>query len=287
MIDAHHHLWDLQVREQPWLDEFPILQRSFAIGELSAQLQSNKVDGSIVVQTVPDQGETEELLALASADNPIVGVVGWTDLTTGRVREQVEYLSSLAGGDKLVGIRHGVQSGSGDWFSDSAVIDGVAALGQCGLVFELLVRLPQLNAAIDLVRQLPQTRFVLDHAGKPGIARGSLDPWRSQILELSEFDNVACKLSGLTVEAGERWQPQDLKPYVDHVVTSFGPRRVMIGSDWPVCLLAGSYTDTWAAFTQALVKLDPVAQAEILGGTAKRWYDLAHQTSSTQEFVTC
>lgn len=275
-VDAHHHVWDLTMRDQPWTADLPPLRRSFDIEALRPSLTAHGIDATIVVQTVCVAEETPELLQLAAKDPAVAGVVGWVDLTAPDVDDRLAELRAHPDGGALVGVRHQVQSEPDDrWLCREDVRRGLSALGDVGLVFDLLVTRTQLPAAIETVRALPQVRFVLDHAGKPDIAGGAIEPWHTDITALAALPNVAVKLSGLTTEADrEAWTVADLAPYVDTLVEAFAPSRMIFGSDWPVCLLAGSYDVTIAAADQLTRHLNAADRAEIFGGTAIRWYGI-------------
>jgi L-fuconolactonase len=273
-IDAHHHVWDLAVRDQPWTAELPGLHRSFDIAELRPSLLAHGIDATVVVQTITVADETPELLALAAREPLVGGVVGWVDLTAPDVADRLAALGSQPGGSRLVGIRHQVQ-GEPDprWLCRDDVRRGLAAVARARLVYDLLVVPPQLPAAVETVAALPELTFVLDHAGKPAIASGSLAPWRSDIRALAALPNVAVKLSGLVTEADHAtWTVDQLRPYARTVLDAFGADRVMFGSDWPVCLLAGSYDDVIAAAEVLTGRLDATEQAAVFGRTAERWY---------------
>lgn len=275
-IDAHHHLWDLSVRPQPWTDELPALRRSFGLDDLRPHLARHAIDGTILVQTVTEPAESPELLLLADGSPEVLGVVGWVDLTGPDVAARLAELQALPGGDRLVGIRHQVQlEPDPDWLLRPDVLDGLRQVAGAGLVYEILVTRHQLNAAVAVVPRLPELRFVLDHAGKPGIADGELDPWRRQLADLSAFPNAAVKLSGLVTEAKPDWTVDNLRPYADHLLANFGPERVMAGSDWPVCLLHAGYDEVVTATDRLLAGLAEGERAEVLGGTAERWYGLS------------
>jgi len=273
-VDAHHHVWDLDVRDQPWTTELPALRRSFTLDDLRPELEKHHIDGTVVVQTVCVADETPELLALAAAEPTIVGVVGWVDLTDADVAENLEALRACHGGNALVGVRHQVQEEPDPrWLCRPDVRRGLAAVGAAGLVFDLLVIPSQLPAAAETVRSLPDVRFALDHAGKPAIATGELQAWQSVLTELSDAANVAVKLSGLTVQADlDAWTIDQLRPYAEALLELFGPDRVMFGSDWPVCLLAGTYDQTITAAATLIEQLDEAGQAAVFGDTAARWY---------------
>ena len=289
-VDAHHHLWDLDVRDQPWTRDLPALRRSFGLDDLRPSLRRHGVDGIVLVQTITVPEETPEFLELAHTEPEVLGVVGWVDLTglavgvgggeASTVAGDLHRLRALPGGDRLVGIRHQVQEEPDPrWLVRPDVVAGLREVERAGLVYDLLVKPHQLEAAVEVTGTLPGLRFVLDHAGKPDIANARLDPWRDAIRRLAERPNVACKLSGLVTEAAPDWTVDDLRPFADHVLACFGPDRVMAGSDWPVCLLAGAYDDVVAATDELLAGLDDAGRAAVLGGTAVRWYGLASRVT--------
>jgi len=276
-IDAHHHVWDLSVRDQPWTKDLPVLRRSFSYDELAPALRAHDIDGTVVVQTVCVPEETPQLLSLAAATRAITGVVGWTDLEADDVMDRLAALRGGSGGGRLVGIRHQVQEESDpQWLARAAVRRGLAAVADAGLAYDLVVRSDQLPMVIDVVRALPQANFVLDHGGKPPIADGTLEPWRSHVRELAGCPNITVKLSGLATEA----QPPTLDartlwPYAETLLDAFGPARTMFGSDWPVCLLAGSYDETVRAATEFTEHLAADERADVFGETACRVYRLS------------
>lgn len=274
-IDAHHHLWDLDVREQPWTVELPALRRSFGIDELRPTLVANEIDATVLVQTVCITDETPELLALADAEPVIAGVVGWIDLTAPDAADQLAMLQDSQGGRRLVGIRHQVQEEPDPrWLCRADVRRGLASVGEAGLAYDLLVKPRQLASAVDTVRALPDMRFVLDHAGKPAIRDGAIQPWHAQLAELAQLPNVAVKLSGLVTEAADEWTLEQLRPYVDVMLQAFEPCRIMFGSDWPVCLLAASYREVVAAAQELTAELSSAERADVFGETAARWYGI-------------
>ncbi|HEX4362032.1 MAG TPA: amidohydrolase family protein [Pseudonocardia sp.] len=278
-VDAHHHLWDLAVRDQPWTEGLPALRRSFALAELEPELRKEGIDATVLVQTVDVPPETPELLALAAAHPVVAGVVGWADLTAPDVADQLAALRAGPGGRALVGVRHGVQSEADPrWLCRPDVRRGLAAVGAAGLVYDLLVVPAQLPAAVETVRALPGLSFVLDHAGKPNIARGTeadRASWAADVRALGAEHNVVVKLSGLVTEADHgSWTPADIRPYAEQVLTAFGPDRTMFGSDWPVCLLAADYGRVAALASELIEALSPAERDAVLGGTAARWYGL-------------
>jgi L-fuconolactonase len=277
-VDAHHHLWDLGVREQPWTAELPALRRSFGLAELKPQLASTGIGATIVVETINVAAETPELLALSAVEPVIAGVVGWVQLTRADVASRVTELRAGPGGDRLVGLRHQVQGEPDpDWLDRTDVRTGLAAVADLGLTFDLLVRSDQLPAAVRLARSLPELRFVLDHAGKPHIARGDVEPWRTHVAELARSPNVAVKLSGLVTEAAPDWTVETLVPYARVLLDAFSPNRILFGSDWPVCLLAAGYQRVAQVAAELIEHLSPDEQADVFGANAVHWYGLTSE----------
>lgn len=274
IIDAHHHLWDPARRVYPWMsgDALAPIHRPYTVHDLRLTIGPS-VRATILVQTVSSMQETAEFLATAAASEGLVaGVVGWVDLT---VPAELDRLLTIQGGHLLVGIRHQVEDEPDpSWLLRPEILAGLRAIAAAGLPYDLLVRAPQRPAALAVAKQLPELSFILDHAGKPAIAAGEWDPWASWITDLAALPNVTCKLSGLTTEAiWDNWSTVDIRPYADHILDSFGPARVMFGSDWPVCELAGTYTDV---LNLAQTLLPP----ECLAETAKRVYRLSRQADS-------
>jgi L-fuconolactonase len=275
-VDAHHHVWDLAVRDQPWTAELPALRRSFALADLRPHLDAHGITRTIVVQTITVADETPELLSLAAAEPVVAGVVGWVDLTAPDVPDRLATLRALPGGDALVGVRHQVQEEPDPrWLCRPDVRRGLAAVAAAGLVYDVVITPDQLPATVDTVRALPELTFVLDHAGKPRIRAGELEPWRGRIADLGRCDNVTVKLSGLVTEAGlETWTVADLRPYAQALLESFGPSRMMFGSDWPVCLLAAQYDEVIMAAEQLTAQLSQSERDAVFGGTGSRIYGL-------------
>ncbi|MFC9844678.1 amidohydrolase family protein [Streptomyces sp. NPDC060223] len=273
-IDAHHHLWDLAVRDQPWTRELPTLRRTFTAADLRPALDRNGVDATVVVQTIAVPEETPELLALAARDPHIRAVVGWTSLTEPGIADRLAELREGPGGSALVGIRHGIQDEADpDWAARPEVRRGIEAVGASGLVYDLLVRPDQLAAAVRTVRELPDVRFVLDHAGNPVIGTDTLEPWTALLTELADCPNVAVKLSGLVTRTGPA-PADDLRPYADVLLHTIGPHHLMYGSDWPVCLLAAGYDDVLAVAETLTDQLSPAERESVFGTTAARWYGI-------------
>jgi L-fuconolactonase len=213
----------------------------------------------------------------------VVGVVGWADLAGPDVAGELARLRELPGGGRPVGIRHLVQDEPDSaWLDRPEVRRGLRAVGDAGLVYDLLIRPSQLPAALRVTAALDDVRFVLDHAAKPPIASGVREPWAAQIAELAARPNVTCKVSGLVTEAAAGWRPDQIAPYVDALVASFGPDRLMFGSDWPVCLLAATYDEVATVARDLLSRhLGPAELDQVFGATARSVYNLGRQPRRT------
>ncbi|WP_055491210.1 amidohydrolase [Streptomyces sp. TP-A0356] len=277
-VDAHHHVWDLAVRDQDWIrgPELAPLRRHFTVADLEPEAHALGIDRTVLVQTVTVAEETPEFLALADGTDLIAAVVGWTDLTRPDVADALARLREGPGGRYLRGVRHQVQSEPDpDWLLRPDVQRGLAAVAGSGLVYDLVVLPHQLPACVRAAAALPELTFVLDHLGKPPIASGALEPWASDLRALAALPNTVCKLSGMVTEADRRtWTTADLRPYADTALDAFGPGRLMFGSDWPVCTVAATYADvthTAAALTQ---DLGDDERRQIFEGTATRVYRL-------------
>lgn len=276
-VDAHHHLWDLADGVPDWLvpAEMEPIRRSFGTADLAAAAGAAGVDATVLVQTVHDVAETQRFLRLAEVSPLIRAVTGWVELDRPGVDERVQALKAGPGGGYLRGLRHGAQNEPDDgWLARPAVIDGVRAAAGAGLVYELLVKPPQLPAALELVQAVPDASFVLDHAGKPTIVDDAWQPWADQVAALAVASNVVCKLSGLVTEDGPAWSVDRLRRYTDHLLHTFGPNRLMWGSDWPVCLLRTDYARWAAAADELLAGLSELERGQVLAGTAARIYRL-------------
>jgi L-fuconolactonase len=271
LVDAHHHLWDPTRRTYDWMAGLDPIQRPYTESDLRAV---SPASATILVQTVPTVEETQEFLVVAESSPLVAGVVGWVDLTAPDIADEIAALREAPGGDTLVGIRHQAQDEPDPkWLLRPEVLRGIKAVAAAGLTYDILVQPAQHDAAVALADAAPGVRLVLDHAGKPAIADGSYEPWAAFLSALAIRPNVFCKLSGLVTEADwTKWTVEDLKPYAAHVLTSFGPDRVMFGSDWPVCELAATYDQVHEAALALTAELSTSEQSEIFAGTATRAY---------------
>jgi len=273
-IDAHQHFWVYDQSEYAWIDDsMASLRRDFLPNDLKIELGRKGFQGSVAVQARQTLEETRWLLELATDASFILGVVGWVDLRSSNVRSQLE---AFAGNPKLVGIRHIVQSEPNDRFLlQPEFLRGISLLEEFDLAYDLLIYPKHLPVAAEFVRRFPRQRFVLDHLAKPPIKSGSLRPWERGMRELGTLPNVFCKLSGLVTEADwQNWKPEHIVPYMDVAFETFGPRRLMIGSDWPVCTLAASYTRAIDLVESYLSQHATEVQEAALGGNAQQFWKL-------------
>jgi L-fuconolactonase len=280
-VDAHHHLWNPSDPGQGWLADpaLAAIRRRFDLHDLHNAVRGGVagrvVTATVLVQSVARIDESERLLAAAWDDDLVAAVVGWLDLT-GDVPAQLERLHAGYGGRLLRGVRHLVQDEPDPrWVLREDVLAGLQALANADMPYDLLVRPPQLPAAIELSRRLPGLRLVLDHAGKPHLSSGDLEGWSRDVRALARSEQVVCKVSGLITEADhQRWSLADLRPAWEIVLDAFGPRRLLFGSDWPVCLLAASW-ERWAATVAELIaSLSPDEADAVLRTTATATYRL-------------
>ena len=251
-----------------------VIRRDFLPQDLLSELTANAIDASIAVQADQSEEETMFLLDLASRHETIAGVVGWIDLRADNLRARLEYFSQFK---KLRGFRHILQAESDDRFmSRSDFQRGIAALADRRFTYDILIYPRQLPAAIELIERFPEQPFVVDHIAKPEIKNGRLSPWDAQMRKIAAHPDVYCKLSGMITEAvWGAWRPADFRPYLDVVFEAFGPDRLIFGSDWPVCLVAGTYTQVKDLVANYIQNLPAADQEKIFGGNAARFYGLA------------
>ncbi|HEY3384753.1 MAG TPA: amidohydrolase family protein [Vicinamibacterales bacterium] len=281
-VDAHHHFWDTSDArfDYYWMtDDLAPIRGRYGPAELRPWLAENGVDRTVVVQTIPSLLETEEFLATAATTDFVAGVVGWVDLVDPAAGDMISALQARIHGDKLVSIRHQAHDEPDpDWLGRRDVRLGVQAVLDAGLAYDILVRSRELPSALRLVASIPDGRFVVDHIAKPNIAKREIEPWATRMRPLADFPNVFVKVSGMITEADwQDWRPDDLRPYVQRLLEWFGPERLMFGSDWPVCQLAGTYSMVHAAALHALGELSDSERELVMGGTAAAAYRLQLQ----------
>lgn len=275
IVDAHHHLWNYSAAEYPWIpDAFPNLQADQTAADFAAVAEPLGIAASVAVQARQSLEETDWLLSVAAADNPVAGVVGWAPLASSSVGDD---LADRAADPHLVGIRHVVQDEPDGFLDNPAFNAGVRELGEYGLAYDLLIYGRQLDEAIRFVDRHPELTIVLDHLAKPTITPGTFDSgWAERLRKLAKRPNVSCKLSGMANEVTVReWAAADLRPYLEVALEAFGIDRVMYGSDWPVCLMATTYRDWFDTVAALAASLSDDERAKLWGGNAVRTYGLA------------
>jgi len=274
-IDAHQHFWKYSVEEYDWLDEsMAHLQRDFLPTDLAPILAEADFDGCVAVQARQTEEENKFLLDLSESSDIIKGVVGWIDL---RAVDLEDKLGAYTDAAKMKGFRHVVQGEPDDRFIiGEEFVRGVKLIGLRDYTYDILIFEKQLPATVEFVNKLPEQRLVIDHIAKPDVKTGMSNRWKEAMIELGNYDHVHCKLSGMITEADwKTWKPDDLMPYIEVVFKAFGPERLMVGSDWPVCLAAAdSHADTINVverFTKGMSEEDMTA---IYGGNACSFYNL-------------
>lgn len=274
IIDSHQHFWIYETEKHAWIDDdMKVIRKNFLPEDLKTVYQDNGVDGCVAVQADQTLAETDFLLDLAEKNDFIKGIVGWVDLRASNIDEVLNQYSKFS---KLKGFRHVVQGEADHNFMlRPDFLNGITALEKYNFTYDILIFPHQLGAALELVRRFPNQKFVIDHIAKPYIKDGFYDGWASLMKAISEYPNVYCKLSGMTTEADyNNWTPEQIEPYMQLVLEVFGTNRILFGSDWPVCLVAGNYTKTKELVTNFIAKLNSEEQTAIMGGNAVQFYNL-------------
>ncbi|KAA9331679.1 amidohydrolase family protein [Hymenobacter busanensis] len=273
-IDAHQHFWQFDPVRDAWITpDMAVIQRDFGPDDLLPLLQQHRLDGCVAVQASQSEQETRFLLELAAAHSFIKGVVGWVDLQADDIAERLAHFQHF---EQLKGFRHVLQ-GEADraLMLTPAFRRGIGELYRYGFAYDLLILPDQLVYAAELADAFSTQPFVVDHLAKPLIKAGTLEPWRQQLRKLAARENVLCKVSGLVTEADwHGWQPADFRPYLDAAFEAFGPQRLMYGSDWPVCNVAGGYSRAFALLEDYLRSFSAAEQAHFWGDTATQFYRL-------------
>tara|TARA_A100000171_G_C2140395_1_gene155016 strand:- start:9566 stop:10396 length:831 start_codon:yes stop_codon:yes gene_type:complete len=273
-IDAHQHFWHYDPVRDSWIDSsMSVLMRDFLPLELKEEMDSNEIRGCVAVQADQSEEETNFLLQLAQSNSFIKGVVGWVDLQAENAEDRIAH---FAANKKLKGLRHIVQAEPDEHFMlQNDFKRGISFLSKYGLTYDILIFPKHLGTALELVKQFPEQPFVIDHMAKPQIKDQLFSPWKEQFRELAKAPNVYCKASGLITEANwHHWKIEDIKPYLDIAFEVFGTDRLMFGSDWPVCKLAGNYTSTCTIMEEYLKGFSEVDKAKFWGENAANFYNL-------------
>lgn len=273
-IDSHQHFWNFNPPDYPWInDTVPVLKRDYLPDDLAPGLKKAGLDGCVAVQARQTLAESHWLLNLADHYPIIKGVVGWVDLCSPLVEQQ---LAEVAKHPRFRGVRHVLQDEPDDCYALGKTFqNGISKLQQFGLTYDLLIYPKQLPASIELVSKFPGQKFVLDHIAKPSIKDRALEPWATQLRQLAKAPNVWCKLSGMVTEAKRHaWQQEDFVPYLDIVFEAFSPSRLMFGSDWPVALLGADYQQVYSIIDQYTRNRPQPERDKIFGDNARDFYQL-------------
>jgi len=272
-IDSHQHYWHFNTADYGWMGEnMSVIKRDFLPTDLLPELKSIDFDGSVAVQARQSLEETNWLLQLADEHPHIKGVVGWLDLQSEQAEEQI---AAFAKHPKAAGVRHVIHDEEDlDFMLRPAFIRGVQLLEKYDLVYDILIFPTHLANTIEFVKQFSDKQiFVVDHIAKPLIKDGIVSPWKEDIVALAKFPNVYCKVSGMVTEADwNTWKPENIRPYLDVIMDAFGPERILIGSDWPVCLVAGKYSEVMQVVTDYISTFTEKEQALMLGENAAKAY---------------
>ena len=272
-IDAHQHFWHYHPKKHKWIeDNMAIIRKDFLPLDLMPILQENHFDGCVAVQADQNEIETKFLIELASKNNFIKGVVGWVDLKADNIQERLNYFKQF---DIIKGFRHVLQNEVPEFMLETKFLNGINALQEHNYTYDILIFPQQLNAAIKLVKKNPNQKFVIDHIAKPYIKHGLIAHWKRDIELIAKLENVHCKISGMVTEADyENWQASDFIPYLDTVVNAFGTKRIMYGSDWPVCLVAATYKEMLYVVEDYFNSFSETEQEDLFGKNAQNFYQL-------------
>jgi L-fuconolactonase len=271
-IDSHQHFWIYNRERDSWItDAMQIIQRNFLPADLKPVLQQNRIDGCVAVQADQSETETQFLIDQAKQFDFIKGVVGWVDLKADDLESRLEFFQSTP---VIKGFRHVIQGEGAGFMLQPKFIQGVKALGKYNFTYDILIKEPQLEEALEFVKQVPHQKLVIDHIAKPKVG-SDLTYWRKYISSIAQRKNVYCKLSGMVTEADwNAWQADDFKPYLDTIFDVFGSNRVMYGSDWPVCLVAAGYEQQLQVVTHYIQAFTESEKQAIMGANAIRFYNL-------------
>jgi L-fuconolactonase len=272
-IDSHQHFWQYDPIRDSWInEEMKVLKRDFLPDELSSILEENKIDECIAVQADQSENETHFLMKQAKENLFIKGVVGWVDLRAKNISERIDYFSQ----HKIIkGYRHIVQAEPHGFMTEASFQHGIAQLEKYNLTYDILIYPHQLQEAFEFAKKFPKQKFVVDHLAKPVIKQNEFAQWSKGIAQLCSLEHIYCKLSGFTTEADwKSWTNDTFARYFDFALEHFGPKRLMYGSDWPVCLVAASYATQFNVVSEFISKLSSSEKQQIMGGNAMKFYNL-------------
>jgi L-fuconolactonase len=274
VIDAHQHFWSYDPKTHQWIDDsMAVIRKDFLPSELEKVLGKNKIDGCITVQAEQTTAETVKLLEYAEIHDYIKGVVGWIDLQSNSIDDQLAKMNSYS---LLKGFRHIVQGETDPHFLQREVfVNGISKLNKYGYTYDILIFPHQLDSTFEFVKCFPNQLFVIDHIAKPYIKEVRINDWAKKIKDIAQCENVYCKLSGMITEADfQNWSADQITPYMDIVINSFGIDRVMFGSDWPVCLVAGNYAQVKSLVINYLEPFSEEEKNAVMGANAIEFYSL-------------
>lgn len=272
-IDSHQHFWHYHPQKHEWIDDaMAAIRKDFLPQHLQPVLQQHVMDGCVAVEADQSETETDFLISLQQQHDFIKGIVGWVDLRAANVQERLAHYKQFKA---VKGFRHVLQSQEPAFMLQPGFIQGIAALQQYGYTYDILIFPKHIPAAIELVRQFPGQRFVIDHIAKPYIKAGLINEWKKDMQSIAQFENVHCKVSGMVTEADyHNWKQPEFTPYLDAVVEAFGTRRLMFGSDWPVCLVAAEYGQMLHIVQEYFSSFSVDEQDDVFGHNASRFYHL-------------
>jgi len=274
IIDSHQHFWHYEPAKHAWIDDaMAVIRKDFEPSDLATVYKEHVVDGCVAVQADQTIAETDFLLKLSDEHDFIKGVVGWIDLRGANLQNQLEAYQSK---QKLKGFRHVVQ-GEADpnFLLRPNFLSGISLLEKYNYTYDILIFPHQLGATLEFVKRFPNQKFIIDHIAKPYIKDGFFDGWAVLMREIGKQKNVFCKVSGMITEADYNlWTPEQIEPYMQLVLEAFGPERLVFGSDWPVCLVAGNYQQVKSLVTDFISKLSESEQKQIMGMNAINFYNL-------------
>lgn len=274
VIDSHQHFWKYEPVKHDWIDDdMSVIRRDFLPSDLAKVFQENSIDGCVAVQADQTLEETDFLIDLASINNFIKGIVGWVDLRAENIENVLEKYST----DKIVkGFRHVVQGEADHNFLLRPNFSrGISLLEKHNFTYDILVFPHQLGSVLEFVKKFPHQKFVIDHIAKPYIKDGYFEGWATMVTAIGKHENVSCKMSGMVTEADfNTWTPEQIHPYMDTALEAFGSKRILFGSDWPVCLVAGNYSKIKKLTTDFISQLSQIEQNSIMGNNAIEFYNL-------------
>lgn len=271
-IDAHVHFWNYDPMRDGWMESMDVLHRDYLPEALLPTLVKAGIDGIVAVQAEQSESETLFLKSLAEGNTIIKGIVGWVDLLDERIEERLEYYSQFP---IIKGFRHIAQGEPEGFLLQENFLRGIKALAKYDFTYDVLVYHHQLKNALKLLQYFPEQPFVIDHCAKPDIKNKKVDDWKKEMIAIAKLPNVFCKVSGLLTETNwKQWKAQDFYPYLDVIFDSFGAERIFFGSDWPVVLLSGAYTDWKELLMVYMNNFSPGERDKVFGLNAAKFYKL-------------